>query len=192
MVSPGVGASWARSSGSSLSLVKRESSVSPVTPAPPAVKKLLVWRGLNRDSVCSREKIICFSSMSLQGWRRGGAEFSSACRRELNRSRESKRKLPEDVVDAHDALGLRVAAVIDDGSLSFHPDVAAVLSQHAILTAHRLTFGAHWRETGTDESELERLVTNKQTTNNKQINTLSTGYRWVQVGTGSFSSLGLC
>lgn len=66
MVSPGVGASWARSSGSSLSLVKRESPGSPVAPVPPEVKKLLMWWGLNRDSVCSKEKIIDFSSMSLQ------------------------------------------------------------------------------------------------------------------------------
>lgn len=66
IVSPGVGASWARSSGSSLSLVKRASPGSPAMPAPPAVKKLLMWRGVNSDSVCSKEKMVDFSSISLQ------------------------------------------------------------------------------------------------------------------------------
>lgn len=70
IVSPGVGASWARSSGSSFSLVKSASPGSPATPAPPAVKKVFMWRGLNSDSVCSREKIIDFSSMSLWDRRR--------------------------------------------------------------------------------------------------------------------------
>lgn len=53
--------------------------------------------------------------------------------------------LPEDVVDAHDALRLRVATVINHSSLGFYPDVASVLSQHAVLTAHCLTLGTHCR-----------------------------------------------
>lgn len=59
---------------------------------------------------------------------------------------------PEDVVNAHDALRLRVAAVVDDRSLRLHPDVAAVLCQHSILTAHCLTFGAHCRYTKVEKS----------------------------------------
>lgn len=54
--------------------------------------------------------------------------------------------LPEDVVDAHDALRLRVAAVINHSSLGFYPDVASVLGQHAVLTAHCLTLGTHCRD----------------------------------------------
>ena len=58
--------------------------------------------------------------------------------------------LPEDIVYAHDALGLRVAAVVNNSSLGFYPDEASVLSQHAILTTHRLTLGTHCRERQTE------------------------------------------
>lgn len=56
-----------------------------------------------------------------------------------------RRCLPEDVVDAHDALWLRVAAVVNDRSLGLHPHEAAGLRQHSILAAHRLTLAAHCR-----------------------------------------------
>lgn len=52
--------------------------------------------------------------------------------------------LPEHVVDADDALRLRVSAVVDDGALRLHPHEAAALRQHAVLTAHYLAFAAHW------------------------------------------------
>lgn len=51
--------------------------------------------------------------------------------------------LPQHVVHAHNALGLGVATVVDDGTLGLHPHIAPILSQHPVLTAHRLAFGAH-------------------------------------------------
>lgn len=159
IASPGVGASWVRSSGSSLSLVKRASPGSPATPALPAVKKLLMRHGLNSDSVCSKEKIVVFSSMSLQDWRRrakwAGPGVQSAiyfC--SLSPSIRWQRS-PEDVVYAHNALRLGVAAVINNRSLRFDPDEASGLSQHTILTAHSLALGTHW---GEKEGERESAI----------------------------------
>lgn len=60
------------------------------------------------------------------------------------------RWLPEDVVYAHDALGMGVTAVVNDRSLSFDPDETSVFSQHTILSRHGLTLGAHYRERETE------------------------------------------
>lgn len=57
-----------------------------------------------------------------------------------------RRRLPEDIVNAHNALGLGVAAVINNRSLGFYPDEASILRQHSILTAHCLTLGTHCRD----------------------------------------------
>lgn len=56
------------------------------------------------------------------------------------------KNLPEDVVYAHNALRLGVAAVVNNSSLGFYPNVASVLSQHSILTTHCLTLGTHYQE----------------------------------------------
>ena len=53
---------------------------------------------------------------------------------------------PEDIVDTDDALGLRVAAVVDNGALGLHPHVASMLRQHTVLTTHSLSLSAHCRE----------------------------------------------
>lgn len=47
------------------------------------------------------------------------------------------------IVDADDALRLRVAAVVDDGALSLQPHEAATLGQHAVVAADRLALTAH-------------------------------------------------
>lgn len=62
-----------------------------------------------------------------------------------DRSSRQRRDSPEDVVDADDALWLRVPAVVNDGSLGLHPHVASVLRQHAVLTTDCLTLGTHCR-----------------------------------------------
>lgn len=46
--------------------------------------------------------------------------------------------LPENVVDAHDALWLRVLGVVNDCGLSFNPHVASFLGEHSILTGGSL------------------------------------------------------
>lgn len=51
--------------------------------------------------------------------------------------------LPEDIVNAHNALGLGVATVVDHGSVSFHPDVASSLGEHSVLTTHCLPLGTY-------------------------------------------------
>ena len=146
IVSPGVGASWVRSSGSSLSLVNRVSPASAATPAPPSLWKLLTWRGLKSDSICSKEKMVDFSSTSLEEWWKADRADCCEWKADPLQTRLEWWRLPEDAVDAHDALGLGVATVVNDRSLSFHPDITSVLSQHTILSSHRLTLGAHWRD----------------------------------------------
>lgn len=149
IVSPGVGASWVRSSGSSLSLVYKVSPGSAATPAPPSVRKLLTWRGWNSDSICSKEKIVDLSSTSLQEWWKGAN--MDCC--EWNTGPLQKWiawwRSPEDVVYAHNALGLGVTTVVNDRSPSFNPDITAILSQHTVLSSHCLTLGAHCGETHT-------------------------------------------
>lgn len=149
IVSPGVGASWASSSGSSLNLVNRVSPGSAATPAPPSLRKLLMWRGLNSDSICSKEKIVDFSSTSLHEWWKGTRMDCCEWKTEPLWKWLEWWRLPEDVVYAHDALGLGVTTVVNDRSLSFNPDITSVLSQHAILSSHCLTLGAHCGETET-------------------------------------------
>lgn len=50
---------------------------------------------------------------------------------------------PQDVVDAHDALWVRVAAVVNDGALGLHPHVTPVFGQHTVLSAHCLALSTH-------------------------------------------------
>lgn len=147
IVSPGVGASWVRSSGSSLNLVNRVSSGSAATPAASSVRKLLMPRGLNSDSICSMEKIVDCSSTSLQEWRKGARMDGWEWKTEALYQCLEWWRLPEDVVYAYDALGLGVPTVVNDRSLSFNPDITSILSQHAILSSHCLTLGAHCGET---------------------------------------------
>lgn len=66
--SPGVGAKWLRSSGSSLNLVKRALLVSEAMGDLALLKKLLIFV-FNKDSVWSLEKIVDFSSISLSNER---------------------------------------------------------------------------------------------------------------------------
>lgn len=63
------------------------------------------------------------------------------------------RGLPEDVVYAHDALGLGVTAVVNDRSLSFNPDETSFFSQHTILSSHGLTLAAHYSERETERDK---------------------------------------
>lgn len=146
IVSPGVGASWVRSSGSFLNLVNRVSPGSAATSAPPSVRKLFMWRGLNSDSICSKEKIVDFSSTSLRQRGKGARMDCCQWKTALLQQWLAWWRLPEDVVYAHDALGLGVPTVVDDRSLSFNPDITSVLSQHTILSSHCLTLGAHCGE----------------------------------------------
>lgn len=145
MASPGVGASWARSSGSSFSLVKSSPAPSSAAASLPALKKLCMPSvGLKSASVWSMEKITDSSSTALR------KDSTRAHNRPLPPSSAFQSleipEVPQDVVDAHDALGLGVAAVVDDGALSLHPHVAAVLGQHSVVPADRLALGAHCRK----------------------------------------------
>lgn len=53
---------------------------------------------------------------------------------------------PKNVVDADDALWLAAGAVfVDESRLGQHPDVAAMLSQKAVLPCLTLALGEHWK-----------------------------------------------
>lgn len=52
---------------------------------------------------------------------------------------------PQDIVDAHDALWLRVAAAVDDSALSLYPHKTPMLGQHPVLSTHSLPFCAYCR-----------------------------------------------
>lgn len=52
---------------------------------------------------------------------------------------------PQDIVDTHDALWLRVAATVNDGALSLHPHKAPMLGQHPVMSTHSLSFCAYCR-----------------------------------------------
>ena len=53
--------------------------------------------------------------------------------------------LPEHVVDAYDALFLRVLRVADERGARLHPRVAALLVHQAEVVGHHLALVQHWR-----------------------------------------------
>ncbi|GFY39784.1 hypothetical protein TNIN_329301 [Trichonephila inaurata madagascariensis] len=53
--------------------------------------------------------------------------------------------VPQHVVDAYDALLVRVLGVADDGGAGLEPRVAAILVDEAIIAAHHLTLVDHWK-----------------------------------------------
>lgn len=60
---------------------------------------------------------------------------------------EAYEVLPQDVVNAHDALWLRVAAVVDDCAMRLQPHITTMLGQHPIKTAHNLALSTHCTKT---------------------------------------------
>ena len=49
-------------------------------------------------------------------------------------------RVPEDVVDADNAVGSRGAAVVDDSGVALHPHPPSILGQEPVILGRHLTF----------------------------------------------------
>lgn len=52
---------------------------------------------------------------------------------------------PQDIVDTHDALRLRVTTTVNDSAPSLHPHKAPMLGQHPVMSTHSLAFCTYCR-----------------------------------------------